>query len=595
MYGLETYIKGSYLNMGSNMLKNQGNFKVLLSSIVLAVLVLFGLLVGITTQRKDTAPDGVDESSLDKNPFIHVDGMNLVNKEGNQYQIKGINFGNNVWDRPKEMPWSHHNEASYKEIAKLGFNTVRFYLNYDLFESDENPFEYREEGFTWLDRNIAYAKKYNIKLILDMHIPQGGPLNLYTKLAFWTNKTNQDRFVLLWKKIAYRYRNEETILGYGLLNEPYVPELKNTEDSLSLWVNLSQKTVDEIRKVDKYHMIFLERVYGCINLDTSTITYPWGDTGSFRLLNDSNTVYEYHIYEPVEFTHQGLGWSGLERKIVYGDTRITIPKGKNIVIDTMENLEIKAVNGDWKYFESDLYQLQNKTDNGFWEMVVENLGEHGKAYIDDLCIKEYDSSRDFYRILYRNNFSEVTQSSYWAPEDNQGKVSYISTNGANQLGCLCIEGTITHAMVYENSNLFKYFRVKQGNYYQICGNVQFKDCDLVGTLRPTIQFNKAMDSLFFDESIIRYQIGQFIKFSSTYNVPIYMGEFGTSVPTFSNGLHGEVWVEDVFKMIKEYKLNFGYHDYHEQSFGYYTNVGNVMYQDKNKKLEKIFKKYLVNE
>jgi len=69
----------------------------------------------------------------------------------------------------------HHNEDSFREMSELGFNSVRFLLNYSWLEDDENPYVYKQEGFDYIDRSIAWAKKYNIDpefwKTKDIHIP----------------------------------------------------------------------------------------------------------------------------------------------------------------------------------------------------------------------------------------------------------------------------------------------------------------------------------------------------------------------------------------------------------------------------------------
>lgn len=528
------------------------------------------------------------------NTYIHVDGKDLVDKQGNIYQIKGLNFGNNAWDQPVSMPSNHNNASSYKELSELGFNSVRFYINYNLFESDNNPYQYRKEGFEWIDKNIKWAKKYNIKLILDMHIPQGGAPSFSNKLAFWTNKENTKRYVALWKKIANYYADESTILGYGLLNEPYVPECATAEDSLELYIDLIQKTKDEIRKVDKNHIIFVERAYGCINTKTGAKTYPWGDTGSLFLLDDDNTVYEYHLYEPVEFTHQGLGWSAGTRTVKYGDKKIAFPKGVNKRVVEMDSSSIKpSTKKEWQNYQSTLYQLSEDANNGFLQLYVRSIGKDASVYLDDVVIKEYNASGEFIRDLYTNNFDSVAACSYWAPNNQIGNVTYDKSVGYSGKGSIKISGTTDLGIVYENEYIYKYFTVVKGNYYQICAKVLFDRSLNTGSIQPIIQFNKAESIYQMDVKFIEYQINKFLKFSNENNVPIYMGEFGSSIPTFSNNLGGEKWVTDVFSIIQKYNLNFGYHDYHEVSFGYYTNKGTEKQKGKNKVLENIFKEYVL--
>ena len=63
--------------------------------------------------------------------------------------------------------------------------------------------------------SIAWAKKYNVRLILNMHVPQGGYQSQGDGLALWQNLNNQNRLIALWTEIARRYANEDAIIGYN--------------------------------------------------------------------------------------------------------------------------------------------------------------------------------------------------------------------------------------------------------------------------------------------------------------------------------------------------------------------------------------------
>ena len=52
-------------------------------------------------------------------------------------------------------------------------NTVRLNLDFRAFEEDDAPYEYKPEGWAWLDERIAWAKAQGVHVILDMHAPQG--------------------------------------------------------------------------------------------------------------------------------------------------------------------------------------------------------------------------------------------------------------------------------------------------------------------------------------------------------------------------------------------------------------------------------------
>lgn len=181
--------------------------------------------------------------------FIRTDGKLLVDENGKQYLIKGMAIGNDVWSNPTTAPAQDHDAASYQELADMGFDSVRFYLNYAMFESDSKPYTYREEGFRWLDTNIAWAKAAGIRLVLNMHYPQGGYQSQGNGTALWTEPENQKRLCALWTEIAKRYADEPVILGYGLVNEPVVAAASG-EESLALWQSVAQMLTDGIRTVD---------------------------------------------------------------------------------------------------------------------------------------------------------------------------------------------------------------------------------------------------------------------------------------------------------------------------------------------------------
>ncbi|MEO7310566.1 MAG: glycoside hydrolase family 5 protein [Chitinophagaceae bacterium] len=228
--------------------------------------------------------------------LLHRKENLIVNSNGKAIWLKGIGFGNNFWSSVP-IPVKHHTEADFKRVKDMGMNVIRFYLNYRTFESDANPFHYKAAGFSWLDKNIAWAKKYNIYLILDMHVPQGGVQSGGDGIALWKHQNNQKRLEALWQ-IAKHYAKEPIIAGYDLVNEPVVT------DSIEQWKHLAQQLVDTIRQVDTNHLLIVERL--------NAIGKTWKDfngDNNFFLVNDKNTMYTFHFYQPFRYIHQLAGWA----------------------------------------------------------------------------------------------------------------------------------------------------------------------------------------------------------------------------------------------------------------------------------------------
>ncbi len=214
--------------------------------------------------------------------FVRAQGTKLI-AAGQPIQLKGIAFANWVIaeDDAPASPWTHNNESHYALVKSWGMNVVRFYLHEKTVGA----------GYDWIDANVEWAKKAGVYLIVNMHVPPGGWQNPFVKdydYGMWDNPALQDQFVQKWVELATRYKDEPTIAGWGLLNEP-CPRQQ------SQWATLASRTIQAVRAVDKNHLIAVERV-------------PWEAPANanmgFPVVADDNVMYEFHFYEPFPFTGQ---------------------------------------------------------------------------------------------------------------------------------------------------------------------------------------------------------------------------------------------------------------------------------------------------
>ncbi|QTR51580.1 cellulase family glycosylhydrolase [Candidatus Thiothrix anitrata] len=221
-------------------------------------------------------------TTLDAATHVYADGNRLVmGSQKTPFLMKGINVylheaGNDAANGSSlnNFKYKNVNADSYKEIRDLGFNAVRLMLSFNLFEENAAPGVYKEEGWALVDRHIQWAKQNNLRLILDMHIPQGGYQSI-NNTGFGTNATLKTRLENLWKAIAQRYRNETTVVAYDLINEPHV----------NGWFAYAQTLISKIRTVDANKLIIVEESF-----------HP-SDVGMYKL-TDNNILYDTHWYEP---------------------------------------------------------------------------------------------------------------------------------------------------------------------------------------------------------------------------------------------------------------------------------------------------------
>ena len=251
-------------------------------------------LLGAATACNASSTDST-ATATSKN-FLRVDGPNIVDANGEVFYIKGTNTGN--WLNPEgymfgfgrttspfmineafcelvgptaaaefwqDFKDNYITEADFDFIASKGANTVRIPFNYRLF-TNENYMGLNDstEGFRRIDDCVAWARKNNLRLILDMHDCPGGQTgdNIDDSYGYpWlmVDSVAQNQFVDIWKKIADYYADEDVILGYELANEPIATYWEGEErDMLNAQLEpLYKRTVEAIRQVDPNHIVLL--------------------------------------------------------------------------------------------------------------------------------------------------------------------------------------------------------------------------------------------------------------------------------------------------------------------------------------------------
>jgi len=251
--------------------------------------------------------------------FVTTHGKDLISTDGKPLLLKGINLGN--WLLPEGYMFKfksansprliqtvinelvgedegrrfwktyHQNYITREDIRFIkqsGFNSVRVPFSYRLFVSEAEPEKLEGAGYELLDRVVDWCKKEGLFVILDMHAAPGGQTgdNIDDGWGYpflFESPESQELTVNLWRKIAARYRNEPTVIGYDLLNEPIAHyfDAANLNPKLE---PLYRKIVAGIREVDRNHLIFL----GGAQWDTN-----------FKIFGppfDAKLVYTFHKY-----------------------------------------------------------------------------------------------------------------------------------------------------------------------------------------------------------------------------------------------------------------------------------------------------------
>ena len=325
-----------------------------LVSVLLVVAIFAGSLVVygnlyVSKQHNSDTPSHVD---IEANEFgtITAVGRGLYDANGDRFEIKGINFGNlfiaegwmtvnsvgaafnddgsfvkvneqGIVEEYEEIYqeemdkiladrvangdftqeqldelneaffYAYCTEADFQLIKDTGLNTIRLPMYYRNFmEGPDEALTMREDAFEKLDYFLELAKKYDLKVIVDMHGVVGGQSGYEhcgtRDMDFWENETYIQSMCDLWRNIASYYVTERpdlasTILAYDLVNEP----TKRTDIGTGpLQWQVMDRLYDAIREVDQHHVISIEGVWYPMSLP-SPEKYGW-----------ENVLYQYHFY-----------------------------------------------------------------------------------------------------------------------------------------------------------------------------------------------------------------------------------------------------------------------------------------------------------
>ena len=224
--------------------------------------------------------------------FITTRGKDLVSANAKPLLLKGINLGN--WLLPEGYMFkfktansprlihtvlsqligedeAHRFWKTYRDnyitvddirfIKRAGFNSVRVPFSYRLLVSEGETPKLEGPGYELLDRVVNWCKKEGLYVILDMHAAPGGQTgdNIDDSWGYpflFESAESQDLTTNIWRKIAARYRDEPTVIGFDLLNEP-IAHYFDTANLNPKLEPLYRKIVAGIREVDRNHLIFL--------------------------------------------------------------------------------------------------------------------------------------------------------------------------------------------------------------------------------------------------------------------------------------------------------------------------------------------------
>ena len=175
-------------------------------------------------------------------------------------------------------------EWDAENIAAMSVDHVR--IGFDQLVMEEAPYKYRDEIFALLKDFVTKCIGMGLKVVLNLHKAIGNYCDIQEVVTLFDSDELQKRFVALWLKIEADYSDYPEVM-FELLNEV-------RDVNADLWNNLAEKTIYEIRKVNKNRKI----IVGSRSWNSAY------ELENLRVYDDENVIYTFHNYTPFEFTHQ---------------------------------------------------------------------------------------------------------------------------------------------------------------------------------------------------------------------------------------------------------------------------------------------------
>lgn len=207
---------------------------------------LLALFLGLFLHScRPTPPDG----------FLSVTGTRFVDPAGREVLLHGVNV---ICKDPRKNYLEQITKEDITELASYGFNVIRLGIIWSGIEPEVGLYD--EKYLHKIDTLLDWASDAGLYVLLDMHqdlfgqkfsdgapdwatldmdLPHiKGPIWSDSYLIspavqasfdnFWDNTLApdgigiQDHYANMWKMLAERYKSETKVLGFDLMNEPFM-------------------------------------------------------------------------------------------------------------------------------------------------------------------------------------------------------------------------------------------------------------------------------------------------------------------------------------------------------------------------------------
>ena len=205
---------------------------------------------------------------------------------------RGVNLGGwfSQCDYSQDRMDHFIREKDFEIIAGWGLDHVRIPVDYNVMEKDDGT--WNADGFRRIGEALNIAVRNGLKAVLDLHKTAGFSFDAGEKEeGFFTSESCQERFYRLWEEMARHFTDPENI-AFELLNEV------TDAAYIQAWNRISGECICRLRKIAPDSLILIGSYHNNAPDALKDLEAP----------ADQKVIYNFHCYDPLNFTHQGAGW-----------------------------------------------------------------------------------------------------------------------------------------------------------------------------------------------------------------------------------------------------------------------------------------------
>lgn len=524
---------------------------------------------------------------------LHVSGTQIRDVNNNLFTLKSVNLNDymehsyNPWGMRyynqtflQVLSWMH-TQDDYRRIKRMGFNSVR--VNICPSHINELP------NLQRIKEHIKWAKQDSLYVILAYFAPPGSDTcyGYYSERNFYLNQDHQNNYKQQWGKVMKLCKDSSyTHVLYEFLNEPQIgySDADNycrysSYAKRVVYKNLMNDLLDSLNsKNDGNRVVILDG-----------LSFAKADYRGFNYLNKSinhhnnfNIVYSFHYYMD-DFAFRGCNWN-----IGSPYRNYTGFSDSNQGWDTVQfNFNVGDLQGETRpdialspYDQRGTYKIRyfEIKDNSNNQIILslDLLNKQITQEGNERYILDPSTGRKHY-LCYLGNCGSAVNSNMYIINNNSLCIRNTvkqDTNlnlGNNWAVLTYNNATWNNQFTLNPSTLYTFKIVVDGDSLDDNGGftIQFKQNNNPNIVRlykeirnltygNTSNFERILTS-HTDRINSSFEIMNNI--SQTFNVPIYLGEFG--IPIAQREPNTYTYFRKIMNKVNEYNFSWAYFDYRE--------------------------------